>query len=153
MFGNMKVATILFTLFLFALAKPNVPGWYHFLKHVLSINYESFIDVPMIKVSQDRSRTSIPEVQITFPNGHEDRLVLHRHFVNQAERMEGQMNCNYLGHLEVDTAACVAVTGCLGEDMELTINSKHNTKTNMYLLKKSGDVELLPRPFSVSFII
>ena len=31
--------------------------------------------------------------------------------------------------------------------MELTINSKHNTQTNMYLLQKSGEVQLLQRIF------
>ena len=93
-------------------------------------------------------------MHITFADGHEDKLILHRHIIFEVERtMDEQMNCNYLGHLEKDASACVAVTGCLGEDMELTINSKHNTKTNMYLLKKSGEVESLPRPFSVSFVI
>ena len=109
------------------------------------------LDVPTIKVSQDRSKTSIPEFHITFADGHEDKLILHRHFNSDAERMMNEeMNCNYLGHLEGDASACVAVTGCLGDDMELTINSKHSTKTNMYRLQKSGEVELLARPFSVS---
>ena len=108
------------------------------------------LDVPTIKVSQDRSKTSIPEFHITFADGHEDKLILHRHFISDAERMDGQMNCNYLGHLEKDASACVAVTGCLGQDMELTINSKHNTETNMYFLQKSGEIQLIPRPFSVS---
>ena len=109
------------------------------------------LDVPTIKVSQARSKSSVPEMHITFADGHEDKLILHRHFISGAESMmDEQMGCNYLGHLEKDASACVAVTGCLGEDMELTINSKHNTKTNIYLLQKSGEVHLLPRPFSVS---
>ena len=111
------------------------------------------LDVPTIKVSQARSKGSVPEMQITFADGHEDKLVLHRHFISGAERMmDEEMTCNYLGHLENDASACVAVTGCIGQDMELTINSKHNTKTNIYLLQKSGDVQLLPRPFSVSLL-
>ena len=85
-------------------------------------------------------------MHITFADGHEDKLILHRHIIFEVERtMDEQMNCNYLGHLEKDASACVAVTGCLGEDMELTINSKHNTQTNMYLLQKSGEVQLLQR--------
>ena len=110
------------------------------------------LDVPTIKVSQARSKGSVPEMQITFADGHEDKLVLHRHFISGADRMMDEEMCNYLGHLENDAAACVAVTGCIGQDMELTINSKHNTKTNTYLLQKSGEVQLLPRPFSVSLL-
>merc|ERR1711953_732055 len=127
---NMKVTLTLLALFSFAFAKPNLS------------------DVPTIKVSQARSKGSVPEMQITFANGHEDKLVLHRHFISGADRMMDEEMCNYLGHLENDAAACVAVTGCIGQDMELTINSKHNTKTNTYLLQKSGEVQLLPRPFS-----
>merc|ERR1712062_539217 len=130
---NMKVTLTLLALFSFAFAKPNLS------------------DVPTIKVSQARSKGSVPEMQITFADGHEDKLILHRHFISGAERMmDKEMTCNYLGHLENDASACVAVTGCIGQDMELTINSKHNTKTNIYLLQKSGDVQLLPRPFSDS---
>ena len=110
------------------------------------------LDVPTIKVSQARSKGSVPEMQITFADGHEDKLILHRHFISGADRMMDEEMCNYLGHLENDATACVAVTGCIGQDMELTINSKHNTKTNIYLLQKSGDVQLLPRPFSVSLL-
>ena len=110
------------------------------------------LDVPTIKVSQARSKGSVPEMQITFADGHEDKLILHRHFISGADRMMDEEMCNYLGHLENDATACVAVTGCIGQDMELTINSKHNTKTNTYLLQKSGEVQLLPRPFSVSLL-
>jgi len=126
----MKVTLTLLALFSFAFAKPNLS------------------DVPTIKVSQARSKGSVPEMQITFADGHEDKLVLHRHFISGADRMMDEEMCNYLGHLENDATACVAVTGCIGQDMELTINSKHNTKTNTYLLQKSGEVQLLPRPFS-----
>ena len=148
----MKVTLTLFALFSFAFAKPNLSGEYY-LKIVKSrFSKDNFtLDVPTIKVSQARSKSSVPEMHITFADGHEDKLILHRHFISGAERMmDEQMGCNYLGHLEKDASACVAVTGCLGEDMELTINSKHNTKTNIYLLQKSGKVQLIPRPFSVS---
>ena len=102
--------------------------------------------MPVIRVSQDRTLTSIPEIQIVFPDGHADSLILHRHYVSDLERLESKPNCNYLGHLEKDLQACVAVTGCLGQDMELTINSKHNSVSNTYLLRKSGKVELIDKP-------
>ena len=152
----MKVTLTLFALFSFAFAKPNLSGKYYafWIKKVLQIIILNFsLDVPTIKVSQARSKGSVPEMQITFADGHEDKLILHRHLISGAERMmDEEMTCNYLGHLENDASACVAVTGCIGQDMELTINSKHNTKTNIYLLQKSGDVQLLPRPFSVSLL-
>ena len=99
--------------------------------------------MPTIKATQDQNVAAIPEIHIRFSNGHEDTLILNRHYASDLDRLEGKLSCNFLGHLEKDQKACVAVTGCPGQDMEFTINSKHNSVTNMYKLKKSGEVELL----------
>lgn len=66
---------------------------------------ENFTLEPTIKVSQARSKSSVPEMHITFADGHEDKLILHRHFISGAESMmDEQMGCNYLGHLEKDAS-------------------------------------------------
>ena len=57
------------------------------------------LDVPTIKVSQARSKSSVPEMHITFADGHEDKLILHRHFNSDAERMNGQIL--FPPHIEV----------------------------------------------------
>ena len=55
--------------------------------------------------------------------------------------MSGERHCNFFGHLRHDSKACVAVTGCYPEEnMELTINSKHSTESNMFVLEKSGNL-------------
>ena len=62
--------------------------------------------------------------------------------------MTGELHCNFIGHLKNEKEACVAVTGCYGsEDMEFTINSKHNTRTNMYILEKSGNLKSVESAF------
>ena len=62
--------------------------------------------------------------------------------------MTGELHCNFIGHLKNEKEACVAVTGCYGsEDMEFTINSKHNTMTNMYILEKSGNLKSVESAF------
>ena len=92
---------------------------------------------------QDRSINEIPEIRIAFPDGHEDTLVLRRHTNTDLDRLISKPNCNFIGSLKNDRKACVAVTGCPGQDMDFTINSEHNTLTNLYRLKTSGKVELV----------
>ena len=90
----------------------------------------------------------IPNIRIVFPNGHEDTLVLERHYASPEHRMTGELHCNFIGHLKNEKEACAAVTGCYGsEDMEFTINSKHNTMTNMYILEKNGNLKSVESAF------
>ena len=82
---------------------------------------------------QDRSANGSPKVSITFPDGSHDMLVL-----NQA----GQGSCNWLGHLQNELDACVALTGCPGqEDLDLTILSDHLTQSSLLKWYKNGQVE------------
>ena len=96
---------------------------------------------PKITVQQDRLTSALPMIEITFPDGHRDKMILREHSVFNYNKSE---TCNFLGHLEKDTEACLAVTGCPGQEMKFTIHSKHNTDTNKYVLHPSGNVETVP---------
>ena len=105
---------------------------------------------PRITIRTSNTRAGIPNIDIVFPNGHEDTMVLHRHYDSPQARMDGKLHCNFFGHLKNDREACVAVTGCQGqEDMEFTINSKHSTHTNLYILEKTGKLRSIESPLKV----
>ena len=105
---------------------------------------------PRITVKAPKTREGIPNIDIVFPDGHEDTMVLHRHYESPKARMAGELHCNFFGHLKNDPRACVAVTGCLGrENMEFTINSKHSIHTNMYILEKNGNLKLIESKLKV----
>ena len=107
-----------------------------------------FTELPKINVRLGKSPTSIPAIDITFPDGHEDSFVLNRHYSSEEERNAQELKCNFFGHLEKESSACVAVTGCLGQDdLEMTINSKHSGPSNMYILRKNGQLEMVESTF------
>ena len=108
---------------------------------------------PKITVQQDRLTSSLPKIEITFPDGHKDRIVLKRHSVFNYKKKETGSECNFLGRLEKDRKACLAVTGCPGQEMKFTIHSKHNTETNKYVLHPSGNVEMVPSSMKPTFDI
>ena len=55
-------------------------------------------------------------------------------------------NCNYIGHLVNETEACVAMTGCPGQDdLQFTILSL-SLDSPMYVWKKDGSVEVIEKP-------
>merc|ERR1712012_1136464 len=74
--------------------------------------------LPMINIiNEERSwkeLDNIPEISIAFPNGHFDNLVLDRFYPSAESRKIGKPHCNFIGHLENEQTACVAVTGCYG---------------------------------------
>ena len=110
--------------------------------------------LPQIKVTQDRSLYDIPEIEITFSDGHQDELILEKHFPNEEEMLEDQNHCNYFGHLKNDPEACVAVTGCYGEDdVEFTIMSDHALTKNRFMLQKDGQLKEIKSVFEVSIKI
>lgn len=105
--------------------------------------------LPSFKVFQDKSLGAIPKIEVTFPNGHVDRMVLERYFANEADRQSRKLACNFIGHLEKESTACVAVTGCLGQDdLEMTIMSKHAGPNGMVVLRKDNTVEIIENPFN-----
>ena len=101
-----------------------------------------------------RLADDIPEIDIVFPNGHEDSLVLQRYYSSPEARMAGEKHCNFFGHLKHDSKACVAVTGCYPEEnMEFTINSQHSTQANMFILEKNGNLVPVQSAFKVSILL
>ena len=99
--------------------------------------------VPDFHILEDRSENGSPSVQITFPNGKSDKLVLKKYYTNEAEERAELEHCNFIGHLEHEQDACIAMTGCPGtEDVEFTIMSK-NSPESSFLWKKSGEVQVL----------
>ena len=71
--------------------------------------------LPLITVRQNgRSLYDIPEIDIAFPDGHLDEIVLEKHFFNEEDRMANEEHCNYFGHLKNNPNACIAVTGWPG---------------------------------------
>ena len=104
-----------------------------------------------IKVRQDRSLYDIPEIDITFPDGYQDELILEKHYPNDESRLEDQQHCNYFGHLKNEPEACVAVTGCYGrDDLEFSIMSEHALTENRFILEKDGQLKVVESAFNVS---
>ena len=89
----------------------------------------------------------IPAIEVNFANGHRDNLVLERFYSSDEERKMKSPSCNFLGHLAKEETACVAVSGCLGDKMEMTIMSKHNALSNMYIWHKDGHVQVVESAF------
>lgn len=78
-------------------------------------------------------------------------MVLQRFYSSEEERNTRTLSCNFIGHLENEETACVAVTGCLNDDkMEMTINSRHAGSSNMFVLHKNGHVEMVESAFKDS---
>ena len=92
----------------------------------------------------ERSANGAPSVSVTFPDGYQDNLVLSRFDANDEDRMASVEHCNFIGHLENEPEACVAMTGCVGsQDVQFTILSKHAPKSSTFKWTKDGNVELM----------
>ena len=68
--------------------------------------------VPTFGLDEDRSLDGSPSVSITFPDGYSDTLILSRHYINERAKVAYPDDCHYIGHLEGEPEACVAMTGC-----------------------------------------
>ena len=74
---------------------------------------------------------------MTFPDGYSDNLLLKKH-------SDTNDHCHYIGHLENEREACVAVTGCMGkDDLELTVLSKHSGHSPLMRWKLDGSVDVI----------
>jgi len=115
--------------------------------HILvSLIHVAFtLNTPTFTLLDSRSDAPIPipNIFVTFPDGYSDNLVLNRFYSeNEAD------GCHFLGHLENEQEACVAMTGCIGsEDIEFTIMSEHAPETNLFKWKIDGNVEVVDHPF------
>merc|ERR1711971_748093 len=108
---------------------------------------------PTFTLVEERNSNGVPSVSVTFPDGHNDILLLDKFYANEEDRMiqghQGIPNveqCVYFGHLANEPEAWVAMTGCPGsEDVELTILSTHNEISHTFKWAKEGDVQILSR--------
>ena len=79
---------------------------------------------PTFTHNEERPIEGRPHLSVTFPDGYTDNLILSKHSEDDNDL------CHYFGRLEKEREACVAMTGCLGqEDVEFTILSKHHIAT------------------------
>ena len=117
---------------------------------------------------EERSSEGVPRIDITFPDGYKDTLVLSRFYANEEERADRVEACHYtgkltffdkvqtyqphidinllyfLGYLANEVNACVAMTGCVGsEDLDFTILSDHVNGPTLFKWTKEGNVEVL----------
>ena len=100
---------------------------------------------PMFSLNSERSLDNSPRVTITFPDGYQDTLNLRHFYTNEKEKSVEEANtCAYVGHLEREPGACVAMTGCYGEeDVEFSIASKHSVGSGLYKWNLDGEVEII----------
>ena len=68
--------------------------------------------------------------------------------MTEADRMAKKMHCNFIGHLANEKDACVAVTGCPGDRMGFTVNSKHAGGSNRFTLHQNGTLEPIESAFN-----
>ena len=113
--------------------------------------FDNFVSehVPVFDLLEERSLDGSPSVSITFPDGYSDRLILSRFYINEEAKLTRSEDCNFIGHLEGEPGACVAMTGCPGSnDLEFTIMSEHSAHSTFKWLK-NGNVEIVESPFKV----
>ena len=116
---------------------------------VLSLASTATIErTPSFSLITDRSTNDgSPIVEVTFPNGHSDTMVLSQFVDGIDEPQPESRDCRYNGYLLSDPEACLAMTGCPGlEDVELTILSEHAPGSGMFIWHKNGMVENLEHP-------
>jgi len=120
----------------------------YIIASLIAIAYSARVNVaPKFSMVEERSSNGAPSVSVTFPDGYQDNLVLSRFDANDEDRMANKEHCNFIGHLENEPEACVAMTGCSGsEDVHLTIISNHvMQRSSMFTWKKDGSVEVIDK--------
>ena len=99
--------------------------------------------IPSFNLAKDRSEDGSPTVDVFFPDGYRDRILLQRH--EDAD----ETDCHYIGHLEKEKSTCIAMTGCPGkDDLEFTLFSTHLTHPGTFKWLKDGTVHFLEYPVS-----
>merc|ERR1712086_68345 len=115
---------------------------------LIAISYSARLsepeETPSFVLVEERSLNGSPSIAVTFPDGYKDTLVLNKFYANEQNRMASKERCHYIGHLENELTACVAMTGCVGsQDVQFTILSKHAPKSSTFKWTKEGNVELM----------
>ena len=108
--------------------------------------------LPKFSMIGERSMDDVPTILIAFPDGSADTLVLDRYYSNEDDRKAGFNRCNFIGHLERETDACVGMTGCPeSEDVEFTIMSSRLNGSPLFKWKRDESVERIIHPIMVFF--
>ena len=110
-------------------------------------NIFSTLGLPDVHIKESKSLNGIPAIGVTFSDGFQDQFVLERHYMTEMDRTLQKVHCNFIGHLAKDTEACVAVTGCPGEKMEFSINSKNALRSNRFIIHENGEMENIESAF------
>ena len=100
--------------------------------------------VPTFSVVSPRTDLEPPSIEVVFPNGFHDELVLTQYKLFK----ESKGNENYIGHLKNTPGSSVAVTGRLsepGDRMEITLLSEHNSD-EMFEIDYFGKAKAVPVP-------
>ena len=100
--------------------------------------------VPIFKVVSSRTLQEPPSIEVIFPNGLHDELVL-EHYKLFKDSKDGH---NYIGYLKNTPGSSVAVTGDIvnPEDrMEITLLSPNN-KDQMFEVDNFGRTKVIPIP-------
>ena len=95
---------------------------------------------------EKQSNNLLPSISVKFPDGYTDRLILWKHYFNEEDRMKNEHtdDCHYFGHLAKEKEACVAVTGCMGdEEILFSIMSAHAPGSTNFVWNKEGDVHII----------
>ena len=106
---------------------------------------------PTFKLLASRSgvvdpETNIPEMEVTFEDGQKDTLVLkHYNALPDSNNIDPSRLCNYLGHLENEKTARVAVTGCvddknLEKKMYISMISARSPYQKLFSMDFDGNV-------------
>merc|ERR1712029_642212 len=104
----------------------------------------TFDRVPSITLNQNRDSGDFPSISIAFPDGYNDNMILNKLDDEDVEENE----CIFMGHLEKETSACIALTGCPGrDDVELTIFSNHAERSGVMKWSKDVSVGLMDQVF------
>ena len=107
-------------------------------------------DPPIFTINSERSINGSPKISLTFSNNQTDNLILRKFYTNDSTKslIDGEEDtCSYIGHLENEKEACVAVTGCFGaEDLYLSIASKHAKDSGLYKWSIEGNIEVIEHP-------
>jgi len=100
---------------------------------------------PVFSLSEERSSSGAPQINVRFQNGVSDSLILS---ISERDKdlmlRTGVEECRYFGHLENEPDACVVMTGCPGlEDLEFTILSKNVQDSPAFVWTVDGSVEIV----------
>ena len=126
--------------YILVITYPSKYNWLRIIK--ITFVHLGETETPSFVLVEERSLNGSPSIVVTFPDGYQDTLVLSKFYANEQNRMASKERCHYIGHLQNENTACVAMTGCVGsQDVQFTILSKHSPKSSTFKWTKDGNIE------------